>query len=126
VKVKQELLTEENVPDAGVSEMPAMGRHPVSALAISKIMQTSIPPQELVQYSKEIIRQRVYSKIRKTVRTQLMTWMCFWKQFSSPRNRLDWRRPGTKVRLMIISCLNTTKNKMISDSDRSAIYLNSV
>jgi len=49
VKVKQELLTEENVPDAGVSEMPAMGRHPVSALAISKIMQTSIPPQELVQ-----------------------------------------------------------------------------
>jgi len=53
VKVKQELLTEENVPDAGVSEMPAMGWHPVSALAISKIMQTSIPPQELVQYSKE-------------------------------------------------------------------------
>ena len=53
VKVKQEPLTEESVADAGVSEMPATGRRPMSALGISKITQTSIPPRELVQYSKE-------------------------------------------------------------------------
>jgi len=53
VKVKPEPLTEETVPDAGVSDMPVIGRHPMSALGISKITQTSIPPRELVQYSKE-------------------------------------------------------------------------
>ena len=53
VKDKQEPLTEESVPDAGVSEVPATGRRPMSALGISKITQTSIPPRELVQYSKE-------------------------------------------------------------------------
>jgi len=53
VKVKQEPLTEESVADAGVSEMLATGRRPMSALGISKITHTSIPPRELVQYSKE-------------------------------------------------------------------------
>jgi len=53
VKVKQEPSSEESVPDAGASEMLVMGRRPVSALGISKITQTSIPPRELVQYSKE-------------------------------------------------------------------------
>jgi len=53
VKVKQEPLAEENVPDAGMSEMPVMGRRMMSALGISKITQTSIPPREQVQYSKE-------------------------------------------------------------------------
>lgn len=54
VRVKQEPLSEESKADVGVSEMPVMTAHrQMSALAVSKITQTSIPPRELVQYSKE-------------------------------------------------------------------------
>jgi len=53
VKVKQEPLTEESKSDIGVLDVPLAGRQQLSALGISKITQTSIPPRELVQYSKE-------------------------------------------------------------------------
>jgi len=53
VKVKQEPLTEESRPDIGVLDVALGGRQQLSALGISKITQTSIPPRELVQYSKE-------------------------------------------------------------------------
>jgi len=53
-RVKQELATEESkLEAAAVSEMPVVGRRQMSALGISKITQTSIPPREVVQYSKE-------------------------------------------------------------------------
>ena len=51
VKVKQEPSEEEVKPDIGVLDVA--GRRQMSALGISKITQTSIPPRELVQYSKE-------------------------------------------------------------------------
>jgi len=51
VRVKQEPVTEESKADVGMLDV--VGRRPLSALGISKITQTSIPPRELVQYSKE-------------------------------------------------------------------------
>jgi len=51
VRVKQEPLEEEGKPDIVVLDVA--GRRQMSALGISKITQTSIPPREMVQYSKE-------------------------------------------------------------------------
>jgi len=53
VRVKQEPSSEEYKPEVGTMERPATGRHQMSALGISKITQTSIPPREVVQYCKE-------------------------------------------------------------------------
>jgi len=53
VRVKQEASGEESKVEADMSEVPATGRRQVSALGISKITQTSIPPREVVQYCKE-------------------------------------------------------------------------
>ena len=53
VRVKQEPSADESKPEAAISEMPVMVRRQTSALGISKITQTSIPPREMVQYSKE-------------------------------------------------------------------------
>jgi len=53
VGVKQEPSSEEGKLEAGVSEVPVIGRRQMSALGISKVTQTSIPPREMVQYSKE-------------------------------------------------------------------------
>jgi len=53
VKVKQEPSSEDIKPDVAVPEVPAAGRRQLSALGVSKISQTSIPPREVVQYSKE-------------------------------------------------------------------------
>jgi len=51
-KVKAEPLADDRKPE--LAEILAPGRRPTSsALGISKITQTSIPPRELVQYSKE-------------------------------------------------------------------------
>jgi len=53
VRVKQEPSTEESKADIGTLDIPVVGRRQMSALGISKITQTSIPPREVVQYSKE-------------------------------------------------------------------------